>query len=335
MVVFIGVTFVIRFFSRKEKRLHNHIRSAALHLVHFKPAFMTADLCCIGHITVDRVVTPEATVTMPGGTAFYFSHALANLPLRFALVTALAQTEMPVVEALRKKGLSVTVLPSTSSVYFENRYNENQDQRTQKVLRKAAPFDPALFSTVEASIFHLGPLLADDFSAEDIRALAAKGKLSLDVQGFLRKVENENVVPVDWAEKKAVLPLIHFFKASEEEAQVLTGTGDMHESARQLADWGAREVVITFGSKGSLVFDGENFYSIPAFPPEQVVDATGCGDTYMAGYLYCRCKGAGVQEAGEYAAAMATAKISVSGPFTGREEDVKAVLTNSKRFPNR
>lgn len=290
---------------------------------------MITDLCCIGHITVDRVVTPATTVTMPGGTAFYFSHALANLPLRLALVTALAQTEMPVVDALRSKGLSVTVLPSDSSVFFENRYNQNQDQRTQKVLGKAAPFEAALFANVEASIFHLGPLLADDFSTNDIRALAEKGKLSLDVQGFLRRVEDENVVPVDWAGKKEVLPLIHFFKASEEEAQVLTGTGDIYESARLLAAWGAKEVVITFGSKGSLVYDGDNFYPIPAFAPRQVVDATGCGDTYMAGYLFRRCKGAGVQQAGTFAAAMATAKIGISGPFTGTEEDVKAVLAGA------
>ena len=40
--------------------------------------------------------------------------------------------------------------------------------------------------------------------------------------------------------------------------------------------------------------------------------ATGCGDTYMAGYLYQRLKGAGIQDAGEFAAAMATLKLGSS-----------------------
>jgi sugar/nucleoside kinase (ribokinase family) len=61
------------------------------------------------------------------------------------------------------------------------------------------------------------------------------------------------------------------------------------------------------------------------------VDATGCGDTYMAGYLYCRAKGLNLQESGEFAAAMATLKIESSGPFTGTEEEVMALLDNNKR----
>ena len=35
-------------------------------------------LCCIGHITLDKVVTPQSTVYMPGGTAFYCSHAIRH-----------------------------------------------------------------------------------------------------------------------------------------------------------------------------------------------------------------------------------------------------------------
>jgi len=37
---------------------------------------MKHELCCIGHITLDKVVTPGNTVYMPGGTSFYVSHAL-------------------------------------------------------------------------------------------------------------------------------------------------------------------------------------------------------------------------------------------------------------------
>lgn len=32
------------------------------------------DICCIGHITLDKIVTPRKTTYMPGGTSYYFSH---------------------------------------------------------------------------------------------------------------------------------------------------------------------------------------------------------------------------------------------------------------------
>jgi len=70
--------------------------------------------------------------------------------------------------------------------------------------------------------------------------------------------------------------------------EVLTGLSDPHEAARQLYEWGVKEVLVTLGSMGSLIFNGKDFYRIPAYKPKEVVDATGCGDTYTIGYLYQR-----------------------------------------------
>jgi sugar/nucleoside kinase (ribokinase family) len=75
-----------------------------------------------------------------------------------------------------------------------------------------------------------------------------------------------------------------------------------------------------------LIYKDNHFYQIPAYKPTDVVDATGCGDTYMAGYLSQRVQGANVQEAGEFGAAMATLKIQSSGPFSGDAEMVQEVL---------
>jgi sugar/nucleoside kinase (ribokinase family) len=89
-----------------------------------------------------------------------------------------------------------------------------------------------------------------------------------------------------------------------------------------IAAMGVSEVIVTLGSKGSLIYTGGVFYEIPAYTPDQVVDATGCGDTYMAGYLYKRARNFDCVEAGKFGAAMATLKIESSGPFTGSFEDV-------------
>jgi sugar/nucleoside kinase (ribokinase family) len=78
---------------------------------------------------------------------------------------------------------------------------------------------------------------------------------------------------------------------------------------------------------GSLIYAEGEFYQIPAYPPRDVVDATGCGDTYMAGYLYKKSQGATYYDAGCYAAAMCTLKLEASGPFSASEADILAVVS--------
>ena len=285
------------------------------------------DLCCVGHITLDKVVTPKNTVHMPGGTSFYISHAIRNLKdINYTLVTAIAESEMAVANDLQSKGIDVKVMPSKHSVYFENIYGENQDNRTQRVLAKADPFTVDYLEDIDARIYHLGSLLADDFSLDVIRFLSQKGLVSVDSQGYLREVREQNVYAVDWTEKKEALKYIHFLKANEHEMEVLTGYDDVAMAAKQLYDWGVKEVLITLGSMGSVIYDGTTFHKIPAYKPKEVVDATGCGDTYSAGYLYKRLQGATPTEAGKFAAAMCTIKLEHNGPFNRTIQDVERIM---------
>jgi sugar/nucleoside kinase (ribokinase family) len=290
------------------------------------------DICCIGHITLDKVITGKRVINMAGGTSFYFSNAIHNMNLRYLLITTLAEQEMHFVSDLRTNGIEVNVVAiSDHTVYFENKYNENQDHRTQRVLQLSDSFTAEQLQGVNAHIFHLGPLLAGDIPVDIIKVLSKKGKVSLDVQGYLRRVENEKVYSMDWAAKKEALQYVDILKANESEMNVLTNCTDARKAALILYDWGVKEIVITLGSSGSLIYDGVDFYNIPAYSPSSaVIDATGCGDTYMAGYLSQRIKGKGYQHAGEFAAAMATLKIESSGPFRGTEEDVLSFLLNNK-----
>lgn len=290
----------------------------------------TYNLCCIGYITRDKVITPKNTIYMPGGTSFYFAKAIRHLESDdFLLITALAEEDMAVVEEIRREGIEVKTLPTARSVCFENIYNDNRNERKQRVTDKADPFRIEGLQDVRARIIHLGSLLADDFSLEVIRHLSTCGQLSADVQGFLRKVEDEKVFPVDWTEKTEALKYIHTLKANESEMEVLTGCTDPREAALLIASWGVKEVLLTLGDKGSLIYAQGQFYDIPAYPAERIVDATGCGDTYMVGYLYMRNKGASYQEAGCFAAAMCTIKLQSHGPFCGTKESIENIIARS------
>ena len=85
----------------------------------------THSLCCIGYITQDKVVTPKNTIYMPGGTSFYFAHAIKHLNANdFLLVTALADTDMGIVEHI----------PSVSRIFMEktrtNVHNVSRQKQT-------------------------------------------------------------------------------------------------------------------------------------------------------------------------------------------------------------
>lgn len=281
-------------------------------------------ICCIGHITLDKIITPHTETYMPGGTSYYFAHAMHRLNggRNFQLVTSLAEPEMQSVNELRALGIDVCVIPSRHTVFFENKYGENPNHRSQRVLAKADPFSVESLQHVQAGIFHLGSLLADDFSLDVIRSLKPRGVVSVDSQGYLREVKGEQVFPTDWPEKREAFRYIDVLKVNEYEMDVLTGQNDPHDAALQLAEWGVKEVCVTLGDYGSVILENNRFYDICAYPPKAVIDATGCGDTYSTGYLYMRSRGADPGEAGRFAAAMSTLKLEASGPFARTEDDV-------------
>ena len=286
------------------------------------------DICCIGHITKDKIVTPTRTVYMAGGTSFYFAYAINQLPKKvsFSLVTAMDPTEKEPVEKMLRAGIDVELHSSRNTVFFENIYGEDQNDRKQRVLAKADPFTIGQLGNVEAKVFHLGSLLSDDFSPEVVAYLATIGRVSIDVQGYLREVRDEKVYPVDWKDKLNVLKNTYYLKVNETEMETITGLKNPHDAAKLIHSWGVTEVIITLGSEGSFIYTDGSFYEIPAYPPIEVVDATGCGDTYSAGYLYKRLQGATPTEAGKFAAAMCTLKLEHNGPFNRTMADIEKII---------
>ena len=298
------------------------------------------EIICIGHITHDHIVTPDIDLHIPGGTAWYFAwgmHALAAsdpAPCSpYRLITAVGEEDMPAVEQLRNAGVNVEVLPSQATVYFENKYGANMNNRQQRVLSKAAPFTwdrlEPLLQGVERPYFILGSLLADDFPLDVIHRLHQIGKVVVDVQGYLREVVGEEVRATDWPQKQEALQYVDVLKTNEYEMDVLTGETDPVKAVHKLGKWGVGEVLLTLGDLGSVIYrrKEDSTTCIEAFPPHKLVDATGCGDTYTMAYCYRRTQGACVLDAGRFAAAVASLKLERSGPFNGTVPQVQALLS--------
>jgi len=82
--------------------------------------------------------------------------------------------------------------------------------------------------------------------------------------------------------------------ANEDEALQLTGRSDL-ESALEELKAKVPTLVITRGPEGAIAIEGNERISIPAAPISEVVDTTGAGDLFAAGFLTARCKGASLE----------------------------------------
>ncbi len=291
-----------------------------------QPTSEPADVCVIGHVTKDRVITPDLDQIMPGGTAYYCSMALCRLGARVCLVTKLSAKDQTLLAKLRTTNLQIICKDSPTTTSFENIYPDNIEHRQQRVIDIAAPITLRDVKSAKASIYHLGTLTATDICVDVIEHLSQRGMLAMDIQGVLRTVHNFQVRPQDWRHKNRILPWIDILKADEAEAQTISGQPNIERAAQQLGSYGIGEIIVTRSRRGSLIYANQQFYHIPNCPVLQPVDSTGCGDTFMAGYLYKRSKGADFLTAGKFAAATAALKMERAGPFDGTSQDVNKRL---------
>jgi sugar/nucleoside kinase (ribokinase family) len=115
--------------------------------------------------------------------------------------------------------------------------------------------------------------------------------------------------------------------ANEDEALVLSEAQDIREAVDCLKKLG-RELVITRGPRGALIYDGDDLIEIAAVRT-QAVDTTGAGDLFAGAYLYGVTHGMNRRMAGELAALAAARLVAQPGPRL-RAEQVRSVLREFK-----
>ena len=109
--------------------------------------------------------------------------------------------------------------------------------------------------------------------------------------------------------RKATVDIVF---ANEAELHSLYQTSDFDTALGQLrAD--ARLGVVTRSEKGCVVASGEGVIAVPAFPIEALVDTTGAGDLFAAGFLFGLVRGTGYENAGRLGALAAAEVIQHVG----------------------
>ena len=180
---------------------------------------------------------------------------------------------------------------------------------------------------------HLGAAIEleqEDILEEDI----AKSKI-LHVEGYLLEGRNKELmlrcislakkyhtlVSIDLADPGVIRRNKEFLQGfishadilflNEKEAEEFTGTDDCRIALERLAKK-CRVVVVKVGKDGSLIANNETVIKIEAYPA-QVVDTTGAGDMYAAGFLYGYVCGWSLEKSGKLGSLFASKIVEKKG----------------------
>jgi len=239
-------------------------------------------LAVVGNLSRDLVDgEPRA-----GGAPLHAARALRVLgrPSIVAVKSADADRRLLLPPLVR---LGVPVLWRGGEVTSAFSFRYDGDRREMVVDALGPSWTPADLRGLErADWVHVGALARSDFPAATLAALARERRVSFDGQGLVRP-DRTGPLELDADYDPEVLRHVSVLKLAEDEARTLVGepTG---EALRAL---GVPEVLVTLGSRGSLVLAEGGLVAVPARPVEGKVDPTGAGDAFSAAYLVSRATG--------------------------------------------
>lgn len=167
----------------------------------------------------------------------------------------------------------------------------------------------------------LGSLFRAPFDDPEVISAVLKAVKS---QGILIAADTKlpNFQFLSLAELKEVLPLIDYITPNEDEARYYTSKSDPQEMAEVFLSSGVKNVIIKLSAKGCYFQNAERSLRLPPLRVE-AVDATGAGDTFLAGFLASLLNGASVQEALLFAnacGAICTTKVGAAAALRDRAQ---------------
>jgi sugar/nucleoside kinase (ribokinase family) len=112
------------------------------------------------------------------------------------------------------------------------------------------------------------------------------------------------------------LPHLDYFLPNDDQVRGFTGVNDLEDACRSLVERGAGCVAATCGADGVILVDAEGTLRVPAFVVD-VVDTTGCGDAFTAGFLRGLALGRDRRAAAELGCATAALVAQGLGTDTG------------------
>lgn len=262
------------------------------------------DVAAIGELLID--FTPagrsEAGQVLfeqsPGGAPANVLAAVAKLGKKAAFLGMVGNDQFGAFlrDVLQKNNIETTGLKISSDVHTTLAfvYLDSHGDRSFSFYRNPGAdlmiteMDLEYRLIQNAKTFHFGSLSLTDEPARSATLAAVKFAKE---QGLLISYD-PNFRPTLWKSKEtarerivSMLQYADLLKVSEEEMELITGTGDLEKGSAALYDRGINAVLVTLGPQGCYYRYRGGFGRLPACQVK-AVDTTGAGDAFVGGVLY-------------------------------------------------
>ena len=125
---------------------------------------------------------------------------------------------------------------------------------------------------------------------------------------------------------EACLPFVDYLMPSADDLAYLYPNEKPEELARLFVRKGVQNVILKMGSEGALIMNNERTFKVPAIAKSnEVVDTTGAGDNFSAGFVYGLSLGYSLEYCSELGSKIAALSLKQLGAST-RKEDLQSVL---------
>ncbi|WP_028778033.1 ribokinase [Shimazuella kribbensis] len=132
-----------------------------------------------------------------------------------------------------------------------------------------------------------------------------------------------------------MLRMVHTLIPNETELEILTGRPvstekELIEAAQMVRSWGVKRIVVTLGSKGSLLINDQEQVLLPAYRVD-AVDTTAAGDAYVGAFAIGITSGMSDQEAAKFASKVSAIVVTREGAqqsLPTKEEVDKIILSD-------
>lgn len=249
------------------------------------------------------------------GTAAATAVDCAILGLNARMVSTVGMDEMGdfLISKMNQFGLDTALVKRDGNVQTSSTIlpvRPNGERPALHVPGTAALFDVAeddMEAALDAKIIHIGGTgLLKTFDGTKTLSFIQRAK----ALGRITTFDLIQATPETTELVLPLLPYIDYFIPSIEEASAMAGLDSPVEVARWFKERGVKNVILTLGSDGVYVDPEQgDAFSLAAHDID-VVDTTGCGDSFSAGVIVGLAKGWDLQESVRFAGAVA-AKVAM------------------------
>lgn len=241
-----------------------------------------SEILVVGSVAYDTISTPEGKVhgTL-GGSANYFSLA-ASLYSDLNVVGIVGEDyKEEDFQLLKDRRVNLDGLQKANgkTFHWEGKYEDDMNEAItlETQLNVFEHFDPILPGNYIDSSYVFLANIDPDLQMKVFNQIKNPKFVGLDTMNLWIDIKREGL--------KKILKKVDVLLCNEGEAKQLAGHKNGVKAIKILSEMGPKSVVVKRGEYGFMLYKEGEYFVLPAYPIENLVDPTGAGDTFAGGFF--------------------------------------------------